>query len=164
MVNSHKNKFDTDIVSEFLDQFGEERGLKRSIPYVSIQSSNKDDEDKEINNEDLKNELKEIKKNINYLRKQVSDLNKKLKELTNIKFIDELRDFGFKPITKEVLKKYSSQEIEKCEKIILDEIKGTNGDTDPDKIAKKYNLPLDLVAGSFSKLLEEGIIGEEDES
>lgn len=78
--------------------------------------------------------------------------------MKNIKLVN----LGFKPITKEVLKNYSTLEIEKCENIIIKEIKETRGDTDPDKISIKYDLPLDLVAGCFDKLLEDGTIGEEE--
>ena len=74
----------------------------------------------------------------------------------------KLVNLGFKPITKEVLKNYSAIEIEKCENIIINEIKISNGDTDPDIISKKYDLSLNLVAGCFDKLLEDGIIGEEE--
>ena len=65
--------------------------------------------------------------------------------MKNIKLVN----LGFKPITKEVLKNYSILEIEKCENIIINEIKITNGDTDPDIISKKYYLSLNLVSRMF---------------
>ena len=69
--------------------------------------------------------------------------------MKNIKLVN----LGFKPITKEVLKNYSTLEIEKCENIIINEIKITTGDTDPDIISKKYYLSLNLVSRMFWQTL-----------
>ena len=157
-VNRYDNKINIEeIFDDLLSQFNLERP---KIPEISI-LNNKDEKEEKINLEDFQVELNQIKKSVSYLSGQIKEINNKLKELTDMKITEELNALGFHPVTKEVLVGYPPTEIERCESIILDEIRKTGGDTDPDVISRKHSLPLNLVAGCFDKLLEDGVIGEE---
>lgn len=157
-----ENSFDNKI-ENILDKYGiVSRWDSSKIPQmILLTNKNMENDEEEISVEDFETELKQMKRSVNYLNGQIRELNKKIEKLTDMKLTDELQAFGFQPITKDVLVKYSVKQISRCETLILKEIKETRGDTDPDKISIKYDLPLDLVAGCFDKLLEDGTIGEE---
>lgn len=84
-------------------------------------------------------------------------------ETINVNDGSDLAKAGFEPVTAEVLKQYSTNDIVRCEDIIIEEIKSYSGRIDPEDIAMRYEMPLTLVGGCIDKLVEDGIIGEDED-
>jgi hypothetical protein len=159
-----------EVINDIL-KVGDYPNPKETFPLKVVSKElNEDDDDSKNRLEVLNKELKEIKKSITRLERQNLDLKKRLELLTNneknrlkANSIETLQEIGFKPITMDILKNYSEEEAEKCKRIIKEEIRTSNGRTDPLVISEKNNLPLELVAGCFDFLLKTGEIGEVDD-